>query len=203
MATMATQAARPRGRRPGHEDTRGAIARSALGLFDEHGYDGASLRAIAREAGVDPALVHHYFDTKARLFTTVWLDAELDLASHLEPLLAGDRATLGRRLAQGFFDLWEHPRYRGRLTLFLSDAPGSPRRRRLLGEFLAREVFGRVASTLGHSNGMLRGQLASSTMLGVMAGRHLLELGALSTASPRSLVGPVGRALQHYLVEPW
>ena len=56
------------GRRPGNADTRGAIVEAAKRVFAAKGYDGASLRAIAREAGVDPALVHHYFDGKASLF---------------------------------------------------------------------------------------------------------------------------------------
>ena len=56
------------GRRPGNADTRGEIVEAAKRVFAAKGYDGASLRAVAREAGVDPALVHHYFDGKASLF---------------------------------------------------------------------------------------------------------------------------------------
>ena len=56
------------GRRPGNADTRGEIVEAAKRVFAAKGYDGTSLRAVAREAGVDPALVHHYFDGKASLF---------------------------------------------------------------------------------------------------------------------------------------
>ena len=76
---MTTQTARPRGRRPGNDDTRGTIARSALELFDSQGYDATSLRAIARHAQVDPALVHHYYASKPQLLTSVLLDSDLDL----------------------------------------------------------------------------------------------------------------------------
>ncbi len=201
---MTTQTVRPRGRRPGHDDTRGTIARSALELFDNLGYDGTSLRAIARNADVDPALVHHYFASKPHLFTIVLLDTDVDIVATIErAACAGDPETLGLRVAREFFDLWESPRFNAAFTAFLQPSGGADERRRLLGEFLAREVFGRLATAQGHSNGILRGQLAASTMLGLMTGRHVLEMGALSMASARSLVEPVGRALQHYLVEPW
>ena len=75
---MTIQAHRPRGRRPGRTDTRGAIQAAALALFSEMGYDKVSLRAIARSADVDPALVHHYFENKADLFTRAVLDLPLD-----------------------------------------------------------------------------------------------------------------------------
>src|ERR1700739_4233560 len=58
------------GRRPGNADTRQEIVEAAARVFAEKGYDGTSLRAVARAAGVDPALVHHYFDGKADLFVT-------------------------------------------------------------------------------------------------------------------------------------
>lgn len=199
---MTLQSVRPRGRRPGHDDTRGTIAAAALALFDRLGYDGASLRAIARDADVDPALVHHYFSSKAHLFTSVLFDTDLDLIEPFERAAAeGEAATLGARVARAFFDVWEHPCHRPSLTAFLHS--GTVARRRLLAEFLGREVFGRVASQMGHANAILRGQVAASSLIGLMAGRHVLEMGALSTASARSLVEPVGRALQYYLVEPW
>ena len=65
---MSAACGRPAGRRPGNVDTRGEIVEAAKRVFAAKGYDGASLRAVAREAEVDPALVHHYFDGKASLF---------------------------------------------------------------------------------------------------------------------------------------
>ena len=74
---------------------------------------------------------------------------------------------------------------------------------RSLHEFLAREVFARVACHFGHHNAPLRGQLAASTVLGVVVVRQVLGMAVLASASARSLSGPVGAALQHYLVDPW
>ena len=57
-----------RGRRPGAPDTRAAILAAARSRFAEHGYAGTTIRAVATDAGVDAALVHHYFGTKDELF---------------------------------------------------------------------------------------------------------------------------------------
>src|SRR6478735_1566627 len=69
-----------RGRRPGGTDTRAVIVDAARRSFAAKGYDKASMRGIAREAGVDPALVHHYFEGKAGLFAAT-LDVPVDLAA--------------------------------------------------------------------------------------------------------------------------
>ncbi|MCU1473733.1 helix-turn-helix domain-containing protein, partial [Amnibacterium sp.] len=61
-------------RRAGDADARTAIVRAAADEFASAGYDGVSLRAVARRAGVDAALVHHYFADKPDLFA-----AALDL----------------------------------------------------------------------------------------------------------------------------
>ncbi|MCW5953202.1 MAG: helix-turn-helix transcriptional regulator, partial [Propionibacteriaceae bacterium] len=75
--------AKPRGRRPGNSGTRAAIMQAALALFSRNGYDKVSLRAVAREADVDPALIHHYFDSKAELFSRSVLDGDLRPAAIL------------------------------------------------------------------------------------------------------------------------
>ena len=56
------------GRRPGTPDTRDAILAVARRRFATRGYDATSLRGIAAEAKVDPALLIHYFGTKEGLF---------------------------------------------------------------------------------------------------------------------------------------
>ena len=59
------------GRRPGSSDTRSVILAAARSRFAEVGFDKASIRSIAAAAGVDSALVHHYFGTKHDLFVEV------------------------------------------------------------------------------------------------------------------------------------
>lgn len=200
---MTMQLTRPRGRRPGKDDTRGTIATSALDLFATQGYDKTSLRAIARQADVDPGLVHHYYSSKAHLLVTVLLDEELDVPGLVAGLAQAERSVIGSRLSQALFDLWEHPKYRRPITDFLGTDEELPRRTRLLGEFLAREVFARLAAELGHTNHLLRGALASSTVIGLMLARDIVRVGTLPTVSTRHLIEPVGRLLQNLLADEW
>ena len=96
---MAAQREPKVGRRPGNQDTRGQIITAARQAFAEKGFAGASMRAIAAEAGVDPALIHHYFDSKQQLFlATVALPLELPESSRRS--LLESRDDLGERLVR-------------------------------------------------------------------------------------------------------
>lgn len=200
---MTTQTVRPRGRRPGNDDTRGTIARSALELFDAQGYDATSLRAIARHAQVDPALVHHYYSSKAQLLANVLLDSDLELGPMVDTMVAGDRSGVGLRVARACFAAWEHPIHHESLLSFLRPEHSGRERHRLLGEFLACEVFARVSSALGHRDATLRGQLAATSFLGLLSARHVLQFGALASTSLRRLTHPTAAVLQVYLAEDW
>ncbi len=200
---MASNAAmRPRGRRPGHDDTRGTIRATAARLFHQDGYDKVSLRAVAREAGVDPALVHHYFASKADLFSRSVLGSPWDVGEYLTEILTGPIEQLGRRVVRLFLD---PPKDQvGRYEEFLDglrpdEATGS----RATAEMIAREVFVPVAVSFGHSNAVLRAQLAASALIGALVGRETLTLPALAAASPRSLAAPLGHTVQYYLVDAW
>lgn len=96
------------GRRRGNAGTRQQILDIARTQFADLGYEGVSLRGIARAAGVDPALVHHYFDGKSGLFADV-MQLPLDPAVALPAVLSGDVDRLGERLLRFFLSLWESP----------------------------------------------------------------------------------------------
>src|SRR3954468_7349844 len=89
------------GRRPGATGSRAAILEAAQRLFADRGYDATSVRAVAARARVDPALVLHFFGSKAELFASS-LHLPLD-PSEIEALAQGDRKTLGRRLSEFYF----------------------------------------------------------------------------------------------------
>lgn len=200
---MTIQAHRPRGRRPGRTDTRGAIQAAALALFSQMGYDKVSLRAIARSADVDPALVHHYFENKADLFTRAVLDLPLDTDAMVAEILDGPIESIGERTVAAFFDAWDHPGAGERFTAMLRAAATEPEARRPLSEFMSREVLVKVAASAGHSNARLRAQLGVSLLLGLALSRDILALPALVTARRPVLVTTVGRAMQAYLVDQW
>ena len=131
------------------------------------------------------------------------LDFPVDVDASVRAIVEGDPAEIGVRAARQFFGLWDTPDGRAHYLALLRAVFADGRQRRSLNEFMAREVFAKVAAHGGHSDAVLRGQLAVSATLGVMVGRHVLNLPVLSSTSMRSLVGPVGNTLQHYLVEPW
>lgn len=191
---------RPRGRRPGHDDTKGTIRTCAARLYREHGYDKVSLRAVAREAGVDAALVHHYFNSKADLFAQAMLGTSWEPADELADILGGAPQSVGRRVARLFLSADGEGPFQ---ALASALAPLERTQARAMTEMMAREVLIPVAAHFGHSNAVLRGQLAVASLVGVLIGRDVVRIPAVATRSSRGLIAPVGVALQTYLVEAW
>lgn len=201
---MTDSPAKPRGRRPGRADTRGTICRAALTLFSTIGYDKVSLRAIAREADVDPALIHHYFSSKSDLFAQTVLDLPLEAGQVVSDVLNGPREQIGERAVAAFLAAYDSPESgRDRFTAMLRSAVAADIVQRPLSEFMSKEVFGPIAEQLGHRDYRLRAQLAVSLVLGMALSRYILRLQALEAASDRNLVRGLGRAMQEILVESW
>ena len=194
---------RPRGRRPGRADTRSVIQQAALTLFSEMGYEKVSLRAIARAANVDPALIHHYFDNKADLFARSVLDLPLDAEAIVVQILDGPVESIGERTVSAFLHAWDHPGAGERFTAMMRASVTDAHARRPLTEFMIREVLVKVVEHIGHPNAKLRAQLGVSVLLGLALCRDILELPGLAKARTPVLVQAVGRALQTQLVDPW
>lgn len=196
-------AARPRGRRPGNDDTRGTIRDAAKALFSAEGYDRVSLRAIARAADVDPALVHHYYDSKAALFIEALLPVEVDLAEVHRHILGGDAGEVGQRAAKSFISACDAPEINDGYLWLIAQGEQQVMRFRAVQEFTARELYAPIAEHFGHEDAVLRGQLASAATLGLYTSRNLLQMRPLSTTAVRTLVRTTGHALQQYLVDTW
>lgn len=186
---MTDSPAKPRGRRPGRADTRGIICRAALTLFSTIGYDKVSLRAIAREADVDPALIHHYFSSKSDLFAQTVLDLPLDADRLVSDVLAGPRDQIGQAAVAAFLAAYDGPDGgRERFTAMLRSAVAEEVVQRPMSEFMSKEVFGAIAERLGHVNFKLRGQLAVSLVLGMALSRYILRLPTLTAASDQMII---------------
>jgi AcrR family transcriptional regulator len=194
---------KPRGRRPGNSDTRYSILQAALGLFSRFGYDKVSLRAVAREADVDPALIHHYFDSKADLFTRSVLDLEFNAEAMLQRVMASPTEAIGQQAVREFVATWHAAGARDRFTAMFRAAVNDEGARRPLVEFVNREIFMKIAAAQGHANATLRANLAVSALLGLVMARDILEIATLQNARDEELVRGLGAALQQYLVEPW
>ncbi len=189
-----------RGRRPAGEDTRAAILDAAREEFAGKGYDASSLRAIARHAEVDPALVHHYFDGKAALFVES-ISFPVNPSSLIDAILAGPREHVGERLARAFFDIWDTPLGRERLVALIRSAVSNDDAARMLREFLAREVFARVASATGVREPHLGAGMAAAQMIGLAMMRYVIGYEPIVRASTEEVVALVAPTLQRYLVD--
>lgn len=189
------KAARP-GRRPGPSATRPLIVKAARELFAEKGFDGTSLRAVARAAGVDPALVHHYFAGKEALFVEA-LEFPFDPAELVPRLLAGPRAELGERLVRTFLAIWGDPELRPRLEAIVRSAVSGERGAALLREFLTAAVLGRLAEELEVPR--LRVAAAASQVLGFVLLRYVVAVPPVAAASDDEVVALLAPTVQRYL----
>jgi AcrR family transcriptional regulator len=191
--------ARPTGRRPGNPDTREAVLAAARTAFAERGFDGASIRVIAADAGVDPALVHHYFGSKDKLFLAA-VQAPVDPEELLPEVLAGGSAALGANVVRLLLRVWDGPARAAGLAL-LRSAISNEWTARLLREFLVAKVLRRVVGTLDlpPEEAAARGSLVASQLIGIVMARYVLQVEPLASASPDELVAAVGPTVQRYL----
>ena len=190
--------ARRSGRRPGGADTRGEITAAAGRLFAERGYDRTSMRAVAAEAGVDPALVSHYFGSKQRLFvSTVQLPVEPAVV--IAQVADGDPARAGERLARTVVTMLESPQGRERATSIVRAAASEPEAAALLREQIKEQLFGPVAHALGGDEPELRANLVGSQMVGLVMARYVVGVEPLASVEPEAVVQALAPVLQHYL----
>lgn len=189
-----------RGRRPGKPDTREAILAAARDGFARHGYDGASVRGIAGAAGVDPALVHHYFGSKDALFVAA-MRIPVNPAEVVGRLVAGGLDGLGERIVGTFLSVWDGPA-RPAIVAVLRGALTHKASARMFREFVTDQILRRALTDLRLPDARLRGSLAASQLLGLAIARYVLGLEPLATLPAPTVVAAVGPTLQRYLTGP-
>lgn len=195
------QGVRRSGRRPGTSGTREAILAAAGRHFAQYGYDRASLRAIAAQAGVDQKLIAHFFGSKQQLFVAA-VGLPLNPAEALPAILAGDRASVGERLAELLVDVLEHPELHQRLTGVVRAAASEPEVARMLREFLTRELFAPAAELLGTDDARFRVNLVGSQIVGLVMARYVVAVEPLASMPPAAVAAAVAPTLQRYLLGP-
>lgn len=188
---------RPRG--ANRDDTKARILAAAAAEFGEHGYEGASIRSIARRAEVDPSLVHHYFDDKAALVAEV-VAVPLRPDRIVQGAIEGPIDELGERLLRGVLAAWDAPAVRPAATVALRSALGQGPVARMLREFLRREIMHRVAARIGDADDAeLRAELAASQIVGVIMVRYVLAFEPVASLSDDQIVARVAPAVQWHL----
>jgi AcrR family transcriptional regulator len=190
--------ARRSGRRRGDSGTRSAIAAAAARQFAEQGFDRTSLRSVAAEAGVDPALVSHYFGTKQKLFVSV-IELPLDPAVAVPAVFAGDRDGVGLRLATLLTAVMEDADARRRLTGLIRAAASEPEAAAMVRERLAHEVFARLAEQLRVDDASLRAGLVASQVVGMVMARHIVRVEPLASLPAPEVAAAIAPTLQRYL----
>jgi AcrR family transcriptional regulator len=186
------------GRRPGRSGTRDAILVAARESFTASGYDQASIRDIARRAGVDPALVHHYFGNKQELFTEA-VELPVDLVAVVEAFVRGDRDRIGERIVGLMLSVWDSRTDRSPLIALIRSAVTSENAARMLREFMVSVLFVRLAEALRAPDAPLRASLAASQMMGLLIARYVVRVEPLASAPAAQLVAAIGPNIQRYL----
>ena len=191
---------RGRGRPKGGTDSRSLILAAAVDVFGEHGYEGTTIREIAGRAGVDPALVHHYFGAKADLFAEA-ANVPLRPDVVVPMILAGPREEVGARIVRYVLEAFEEERVRRRGVMLLRTAVGGKAGAPLIVGFLSRELLPRVAGGLEVPDAELRADLVASQIAGMLMIRYVLRVQPIADAPVDDLVRRVGPTIQRYLFD--
>jgi AcrR family transcriptional regulator len=190
--------ARRRGRRTGGPDTREQVLEAARRRFGQQGYDATTVRQVAADAGVDPALVHYFFGTKSALFAAA-VEYPVNPAELVAELVAtGGTGDLGERLLRLFLRLWEG-RDTSPLFALIRSASDNEHAATALREFITREVVGRVARAIEADQPELRATLCGSQIVGLAMVRYVVRVEPLASADPEEVVAWIAPTLQRYL----
>ena len=198
---MAKSVGKRVGRRPGTSGTREAILSAARRRFAELGYDRTTLRAIANEAGVDAALVTHFFGSKQQLFLSV-VELPFEPAEVLPGLLAGDRAYVGERVARFALGVLEDTEGQARVIGMVRAAASEPEAARMLRELLTRRLFLPLADALAVDDAQLRANLVGSQIVGLVMARYVVGVEPLASVRSETVAHAIAPTLQRYLTEP-
>jgi AcrR family transcriptional regulator len=187
------------GRRPGNSGTREAILDAARRAFAERGYQQATIREVAGIAGVDPALVHHYFGTKQDLFVAA-VEIPVNPFEAFVALVSEEGLeTLGERLLGLFLSVWDQTEQHSPVLALIRSAVSEERAAAMLREFMTEEILGRIARELGTPDATLRTNLVASQLLGLIMARYVIRIEPLASAPAPVLVAAIGPTLQRYI----
>jgi AcrR family transcriptional regulator len=176
------------------ERTRLAILQAAREEFHRLGYDGASIRAIAATADIDPSMVMRYYGSKEGLFA-----AAVDVDLHLPDLTACPPARRGRRLVEHFLSRWEGEPQDDVLVLLLRSAVTNEAARARMHDVFTDQLSACVAAVCEPTSAERRAALIATQMLGLALCRYVVALPPVATATPAQLAADLGPTIQRYL----
>lgn len=194
---------RRRGRRPAGQDTRELILEAARAQFAEHGFDRTSGRAIARAAGVDPALVRHYFGSKSELFGAVFAPAAIDPLARIAELAPAGPEALAEGILRTVLSVWDSPQGRKRLRPILAGLISLDPKLGFFRDYLTRRVLGNVVEQLDVDHAELRVSLVGSQIVGLLVAKVLIGIEPLASTDHETVVRAMAPTLVRYLTDPY
>ncbi|MEU5692599.1 TetR family transcriptional regulator [Actinosynnema sp. NPDC020468] len=189
---------RRRGRRAGGEDTKAALLAAAREVFVERGYEGATVRAIAARAGVDAAMVNHWFGGKENLFAKAVLQLPVDPNVLVERLLDGPVEEVGERIVRNFVAVWDATGG-GQFTALVRSVTAHDQVAEVLKEFFVKQLLRRVLVELAVDRGELRATLCATQIFGMGIVRYMVRFEPIASADVEVLVKAIAPNLQRYL----
>lgn len=170
-------------------------------MFATVGYDRTSMRQVAIESGVDPALVTHYFGSKVRLFVES-ADLPADPAVVVTMLVEGPREEAGLRLASFALQTLESEEGRGRMLSLVRAATSEPEAGRLLRERITADMLEPVAQQIGGDRAAYRASLVLMHIIGLAMARYVIRVEPLAGLPAEELVADLAPRLQACLSGP-
>ena len=178
------------------EQTRRRILDTASTLFAQKSFDAVSMRAIAKEASVDPALISHYFGSKEGLFEAM-IEQSIGVDAIAEEMFSGDVTELGATIVRAAEQLWASEAGKGVIAILRRAIADNSQ---LVRQFATKALLGRLVERLPNDeDGMLRASLVATQMSGFLLIRHVLRVEPLASLTADQVVALIGPTVQHYL----
>ncbi|MFF5185627.1 TetR family transcriptional regulator [Streptomyces sp. NPDC000345] len=198
------ETARRRGRPPrtASAGTRDRILAAAREEFSERGYDKTSVRGIAKAAGVDPALVHHYFGTKEQVFEAAIEVAFAPALSAPDAIAEGPLEGVGERMARFVFGIWENPATRTPLLAIVRSAVNNDTAAAVFRRLIASQLLRRIAARVDLPDAELRAELAAAQLVGCAMLRYVIKVEPLASADVEQIIARVAPVVQGHLTTP-
>ncbi|MEU8641891.1 MULTISPECIES: TetR family transcriptional regulator [unclassified Streptomyces] len=182
--------------------TRDRILDAAREEFSERGYEKTSVRGIAKAAGVDSALVHHYFGTKEQVFEAAVEGAMAPALGAPDMIVEGPLDDVGERLTRFFFGVWENPTSRTPLLAIVRSAVNNDTAAAVFRRLVAAQLLRRIAARLDTPDAELRAELAAAQLVGVAMLRYVIKVEPLASADVERIVTGVAPVVQGHLTNP-
>ena len=198
MVTDERQAARPRGRRPGGADTREALVNAAREVFIEQGFTGATVRAIATRAGVDAAMVNHWFGGKEGLFGEAVLKLPFNPKEIVDRLLAAEPDEIGEAVVRQFVTTWDTTGG-GVFTALMRSVTSHEEAAHMLKDFFFKHVFKHVISKLAPDNHEFRATLVATQIVGMGMVRYVAKFEPMASTDVNTMATAIAPTIQRYI----